>query len=74
MFGLKFEGLVLWRDGAQAVVSLKKDGRWIRLLATRCNGMFHAEVSAAELEALSIEAPLVRRRAEAAQARRRKAA
>jgi hypothetical protein len=44
--------MVLWRDGKDAVLSIKVNGGWHRVVAVECKGVFHIEVTAAELRAV----------------------
>jgi hypothetical protein len=46
LYRVSLEGAALWRDGKMAVVSIKVDGVWLRILAADVAGMFHAEQSA----------------------------
>ena len=51
---LTIEGLVLWRDGNNAVVSLQLiDGSWCRIMSCDCRGVFVVEASRAQIEALA---------------------
>lgn len=49
LYRVSLEGAVLWRDGRRAVVSLKLDGLWLRILEADTEGMFHVEQSAEAL-------------------------
>ena len=46
LYRVSLEGAALWRDGRRAVVSLKVDGLWLRILEADAEGMFHVEQSA----------------------------
>jgi hypothetical protein len=54
-------GLVLWRDGNKAVVSIKLYGQWIRAAEADCRGLFHETCDVADLLDMTWQAELARR-------------
>jgi len=52
-YQVELDGCCLWRDGARAVVSLKLNGRWVRVAEAPAHGIFNEARTRPELAALS---------------------
>jgi len=61
-FQFRCEAMTLWRDGNQAVVSAKIGGRWVRLVAADCRGIFNVEVPGPRLREVSRDDYMTARR------------
>lgn len=60
-FNCKLDGLVLWRDGSKAVVSVHINNRWIRALEADVTGVFCESCDELAWRNLCIAAGLAKR-------------